>query len=153
MNTNGDSAKQHKARLASLLGLIATKISSIMVSFFMSDPFSRPSLADLKIALADYKGVHEEPNRRSEERLELIVPGEVRTARGNMVDVLTRDISKKGIGLLHRGSLQPDQHVNISLKSSTREFCYKLFIRWCTPCSNGMFISGGTFEKNPQQYL
>ena len=44
---------------------------------------------------------------RSAERLELSVPAEIVTARGSIVPAMTREISRFGIGLLHRGSVSP----------------------------------------------
>ena len=83
-------------------------------------------------------------NMRANERLELSVPAEIRTPRGNTVSAMTREISRTGIGLLHRGSVAPG-NATIRMASETREFQYDVQIEWCTPCDNGMFMSGGRF--------
>jgi len=83
---------------------------------------------------------------RSAERLELSVPAEITTRRGNVVSAMTREISRSGIGLLHRGSLSPGE-VTVKMASENREFIYRVLIEWCTPCDNGMFISGGRFLR------
>jgi hypothetical protein len=31
------------------------------------------------------------------------------------------------------------------MASETREFDYRVQIEWCSPCENGMFLSGGRF--------
>lgn len=33
----------------------------------------------------------------------------------------------------------------LRMASETREFNYRVRIEWCTPCENGMFLSGGRF--------
>ncbi len=83
-------------------------------------------------------------NSRANERLELSVPAEIRTQRGNTIAAMTREISRTGIGLLHRGAVPPGEVV-VKMASETREFQYRVRIEWCTPCDNGMFMSGGCF--------
>ncbi len=89
-------------------------------------------------------------NNRETERLELAVPAEVTTARGNTIAAMTREISRTGIGLLHRGSICP-REVTVKMASETREFTYQVIIEWCDPCENGMFISGGSFLRKSEQ--
>jgi len=108
-----------------------------------SDPWSRPTAADLKRVLESI-GDSEESHGRTVERLELSVPAEVITARGNVVSCMTREISRLGIGLFHKGSITPGE-VQVKLASDTREFLYRVNLGWCQPCDGGMFISGGTF--------
>lgn len=107
------------------------------------DPFSRPTVSDLRAVLESI-GKSDEVHDRAAERLELSVPAEVRTARGNTVAAMTREISRFGIGLLHRGSVTPGE-VNVRMASDTREYSYRVLLEWCQPCENGMFISGGRF--------
>lgn len=88
---------------------------------------------------------------RAAERLELSVPAQVVTARGNTVDAVTREISRYGIGLLHRGSVSLGD-VTVKMASDTREYEYRVKLEWCDPCENGMFMSGGQFlSKNGEQ--
>ena len=71
----------------------------------MSDPWSRPTLEDLQRVLESiekFEGGHV----REAERLELSVPAEITTHRGNTISAMTREISRLGIGLLHKGSRQ-----------------------------------------------
>ncbi|MCA9049014.1 MAG: PilZ domain-containing protein [Planctomycetaceae bacterium] len=107
------------------------------------DPWSRPSLEDLKQVLESI-GKPNVSNLRSNERLELSVPAEMKTQRGNTVSAMTREISRTGIGLLHRGSVSPGE-TTVRMASETREFEYRVMIEWCQPCDNGMFMSGGRF--------
>ena len=108
-----------------------------------SDPWSRPTVDDLRRVLESINSQNE-VNQRSTERLELSVPAEVRTLRGNSISAMTREISRSGIGLFHRGSISPGEVV-VRMASDTRDFEYRVLIEWCVPCENGMFISGGRF--------
>ena len=109
----------------------------------MSDPWSRPSLEDLKQILESI-GKGDEDHNRAAERLDLSVPAEVVTSRGSTVPAMTREISRFGIGLLHRGSVTPGE-VTVKMASDTREYRYLVKLEWCSPFENGMFMSGGQF--------
>ena len=109
----------------------------------MRDPWSRPSLDDLRRILESIDKQTDD-NIRSAERLELSVPAEVVTRRGNIISAMTREISRTGIGLLHRGCMPPGE-VTIRMASDSREFEYRVLIGWCVPCDGGMFMSGGRF--------
>ena len=108
-----------------------------------SDPWSRPTLEDLRAVLESI-GKADEDHSRGAERLELSVPAEVITHRGNTIATMTREISRFGIGLLHKGSISPGQ-VTVRMASDSREFEYQVALEWCRPVDNGMFISGGRF--------
>ncbi|WP_437224258.1 PilZ domain-containing protein [Planctomicrobium sp. SH661] len=114
----------------------------------MADPWSRPTPTDLREVLESI-GRSEINHNRSAERLELAVPAEITTGRGNTVSAVTREISRFGIGLLHKGYVTPEE-VTVRMASDTREFEYRVMLQWCNPCDNGMFISGGRFvgQKN-----
>lgn len=109
------------------------------------DPWSRPTLEDLQRVL---ESIEKSPGThvREAERLELSVPAEITTHRGNTVSAMTREISRLGIGLLHRGSLNPGE-VTVRMASETRQFEYRVLIEWCHPCEGGMFLSGGRFLR------
>lgn len=107
------------------------------------DPWSRPTIDDLKRILESI-GRSDETHDRVAERIELSVPAEIRTFRGNTISAMTREISRSGIGLVHRGSVTPGD-VTVKLASDTREFEYRVHLEWCTPCEGGMFLSGGRF--------
>lgn len=107
------------------------------------DPWSRPTLDDLKRILESI-GHPDETHQREAERLELSVPAEIVTSRGNTVPAMTREISRVGIGLVHRGSVATGD-VTVKMASDTREFEYRVRLEWCTPCDGGMFFSGGRF--------
>ena len=109
------------------------------------DPWSRPSLTDLKSVLESIERLDTD-NHRAHERIELNVPAEITTRRGNIIAAVTREISRLGIGLLHRGSITPGE-VTVRMASETREYTYRVVLEWCTPCDNGMFMSGGRFLK------
>lgn len=108
-----------------------------------SDHWSRPDADDLRSVLESI-GKSDADHNRSTERLELAVPAEVTTLRGNTISTMTREISRHGIGLIHKGSLSPGE-VTLRMASDTREFEYRVLIEWCRPCDKGMFISGGRF--------
>ena len=111
-----------------------------------SDPWSRPSLDDLRDVLESI-GKSDVEHGRNAERLELSVPAEIVTRRGNSVSAMTREISRFGIGLLHRGHITPSE-VTVRMASDTRQFEYRVQLEWCQPCENGMFLSGGRFLTN-----
>ncbi len=113
------------------------------------DPWSRPSVADLRAILESIEK-QEEVNLREHERIELNVPAEIQTRRGNTVDAMTREISRLGIGLVHRGAIRPGE-VTVKMASESRQYTYRVELEWCTPCDNGMFISGGRFLSKPQE--
>ena len=108
-----------------------------------ADPWSRPTLSDLRRILESIEPSAETHNRQAE-RIELSVPAEIVTARGNTIAAMTREISRSGIGLVHKGSIAIGE-VRIKLASDTREFEYSVRIEWCHPCEGGMFLSGGRF--------
>lgn len=110
------------------------------------DPWSRPTLDDLKSILESI-GKTSQTHDRSAERLELSVPAEIITQRGNTVAAMTREISRFGIGLLHRGHISPG-NVVVRMASETREFTYHVRLEWCHPADNGMFLSGGRFQDD-----
>jgi len=100
-------------------------------------------MADLKRVLERIEPSAENHNREAE-RIELSVPAEIITARGNRVSAMTREVSRTGIGFVHRGALSPGE-VRVKLASDTRNFEYTVQLEWCEPCETGMFISGGRF--------
>lgn len=108
-----------------------------------TDPWARPNLDELKRILESI-GRSEENHNRAAERIELSVPAEITTSRGNTVAAMTREISRFGVGLVHRGSLTPGE-VTVKLASDTRQFEYKVQLEWCHPVEGGMFLSGGRF--------
>lgn len=112
------------------------------------DPWSRPTLEDLRAVLESI-GKTDQTHQRAAERLELAVPAEITTSRGNTVSGMTREISRFGIGLLHKGYVTPDE-VTVRMASDAREFEYRVKIEWCRPCENGMFLSGGRFLTQNQ---
>jgi len=109
------------------------------------NPWSRPSMEDLRQVLESI-GKTDAPNHRAAERLELSVPAEITTFRGNTVSAMTREISRFGIGLLHRGVISPGE-VTVKMASDSREYRYLVLLEWCHPCDQGLFMSGGRFLK------
>ncbi|MEW4488750.1 hypothetical protein KOR42_19430 [Thalassoglobus neptunius] len=108
-----------------------------------NDPGARPSMDDLRSVLESINQ-SDANHERSAERLQLSVPAEVTTLRGNTISTMTREISRFGIGLLHKGQINPGE-VTVRMASETRQFEYRVLIEWCRPCDGGMFISGGRF--------
>lgn len=111
------------------------------------DPWSRPTVQDLRAVLEHIEKI-DGADQRAHERIDLNVPAEIITRRGNTVDAMTREISRLGIGLLHRGSISPGE-VTVKMASETRDYTYRVEIEWCAPCDNGMFLSGGKFLGKP----
>lgn len=111
------------------------------------DPWSRPSVKDLREVLESIEHL-DVTNLRNNERIELMVPAEVTTTRGNTIPAMTREISRFGIGLLHRGAMSLGE-VTVKMASDSREYSYGVAVEWCMPCENGMFMSGGRFLSKP----
>jgi hypothetical protein len=107
------------------------------------DPWSRPTAHDLRAVLESIEKSDGE-NLREHERIDLAVPAEIVTRRGNTVEAMTREISRLGIGLLHRGAISPGE-VTVKMASESREYTYRVELEWCAPAENGMFLSGGRF--------
>ncbi len=108
-----------------------------------TDPWSRPTMDDLRLVLESI-GKSDVEHERNAERLDLSVPAEIQTVRGNTIAAMTREISRFGIGMLHKGYVTPGD-VTVRMASETRQFEYRVRLEWCMPCDNGMFISGGRF--------
>lgn len=108
-----------------------------------NDPWSRPTLDDVRQILESI-GKSDTEHNRSAERLELSVPAEIQTQRGNTIAAMTREISRFGIGMVHKGSVSPGE-VCVRMASESREFEYQVLVEWCQPTENGMFLSGGRF--------
>jgi len=113
------------------------------------DPWSRPTMDDLRAVLESIGNEETAENSRAIDRLALSVPAEIITSRGNTISAVTREISRFGLGILHRGAIQPGE-VTVKMASESREFEYRVELKWCTPCENGMFISGGEFLGRDQ---
>ena len=109
----------------------------------VEDPWDRPTLEDVRRILESI-GRSEEDHSRVAERLDLSVPAEVSTLRGNTVSAMTREISRFGIGLVHKGQIEPGE-VTVRMASESREFEYRVLLEWCHPSDDGMFLSGGRF--------
>ena len=135
---------QPRSRGEWALSIHRSKTSNIMNT---PDPWSRPSVQDLREVLESIEHV-DGSNLRTHERIDLTVPAEVTTSRGNTVPAMTREISRFGIGLLHRGSMSLGE-VTVKMASESREYCYRVALEWCMPCENGMFMSGGRFLTKP----
>lgn len=84
------------------------------------DPWSRPTAQDLRAVLESIEKA-EGNNLREHERIDLAVPAEIVTRRGNTVEAMTREISRLGIGLLHRGSISPGE-VTVKMASESRVY-------------------------------
>ncbi|NNJ28090.1 PilZ domain-containing protein [Alienimonas chondri] len=109
-----------------------------------ADVWSRPTLSDLHEVLESVGQESPDAELRTVPRLQLCVPAEVTTLRGNTVSAMTREISRGGLGLLTRGSLNRG-YCRVKMSSETREFNYRVEIEWCRPTETGMWLSGGRF--------
>ena len=109
-----------------------------------ADLWSRPTLADLHEVLESVHSGPPDADQRAVPRLELCVPAEVKTLRGNTVPAMTREISRGGLGLLTRGRLNVG-FCRVKMSSETREFDYRVEIEWCRPTEHALWLSGGRF--------
>ncbi|MFH5803676.1 PilZ domain-containing protein [Alienimonas sp. DA493] len=109
-----------------------------------ADVWSRPTLSDLHEVLESIEKDPPAADQRAVPRLELCVPAEVKTLRGNTVPAMTREISRGGLGLLTSGRLNVG-YCRVKMSSETREFDYRVEIEWCRPTETGLWLSGGRF--------
>lgn len=62
----------------------------------------------------------------------------------------SRDISPKGIGLLHNFPLQPADEVVLTIHSENLgKIRVRSQIMWCSPCTEGWHLSGARFLELP----
>src|SRR5687768_8083165 len=113
-----------------------TRLSPSGPPHMATDPWKRPTLDELRHILENI-GKSDVEHERAAERLELSVPAEIVTHRGNTASAMTREISRSGIGLLHRGYVTPGE-VTIRMASETRQFEYSVQLEWCHTTETGM---------------
>ena len=53
----------------------------------------------------------------------------------------SRDLSSRGMGLLHNMPLEPGQ-VLLTIRRESNEVRFKSEISWCRPCGEGWYLSG-----------
>ncbi len=94
-------------------------------------------LEDAKVAQDD---------RRVHGRIAFFQPAYLSMADSDqMYSVFTRDVSRKGMGLLHNTPIEP-QIVSLTVRCSNGAIAaLKLDIDWCMACGEGWYISGGGF--------
>ncbi len=78
--------------------------------------------------------------------MELKISAQIITDAGNIVAAMTRDVSRAGIGLFHRGAI-PLGKVTVKMRSEKREFEYDVIIRWCKQIYEKFWMSGGEFAS------
>jgi hypothetical protein len=65
----------------------------------------------------------------------------------------SRDLSPMGIGLLHDMPLEPTMTIVTIPLERDQPLRLRALIKWCRPCGQGWYLSGGQFvkvEREPQ---
>jgi len=84
--------------------------------------------------------------RRSQERIELVQPVQVRTEDGRELELLSRDFSISGMRLLGtRGFLGQKLQIRLPVGSEGDAWCFVLRVLWTCAVGDGLFENGGTF--------
>jgi hypothetical protein len=65
--------------------------------------------------------------------------------KGQRVSAFSRDISARGIGLLHSAPLNTGRAILSIPSSSVHQLDISTEIRWCDPVGQGWYLSGGRF--------
>lgn len=89
------------------------------------------------------KGARDE--RRDYGREPLFQPAVVETANGESINAFTRDISLRGVGLIHRAPIpKGPAHLRLQIPQQPR-VSVEIVVEWCLPCGDDFFISGASF--------
>ncbi len=87
----------------------------------------------------------EELNRRLQQRFPFFRPATLDSVEGNQQKAFCRDISRSGIGLIHREPVIPGLMVVSISSSSGEDIVGTADIRHCEPMGEGWYTSGGKF--------
>jgi len=87
-------------------------------------------------------------DRRQKKRYPFFRPATIAMGHGQGISLpaFTRDISPKGIGLLHSSPLENGQLTLIIPTSPDHQVEITTNITWCRPCGEGWYLSGGRFQ-------
>ena len=100
----------------------------------------------INFLLADARDAESE--RRFHGRVPYFQPASIElTESQTSFSVFTRDVSRHGLGMLHYMPIEP-QRVTLTLRCSNDDIAkVEVDVDWCMPCSEGWYISGGTFTS------
>ena len=105
----------------------------------LSDPWSRPTLEDLR-RLEDNPPTSSRTSRVGSGRFLCRIPAELVSRRGNSISAMTREMGSTGATLIHKGSV-PLGEARLRLASEQEELAYPARVESCVPCSGGLFRS------------
>jgi hypothetical protein len=85
-------------------------------------------------------------DRRSLQREPYLKRVLIQRDSASAVTGFTREISDKGVGLLHSFALEPKDIVEVSIEGP-HQMSYRLQVEttWCSPLGDGWYASGGQF--------
>ncbi len=111
------------------------------------DPWGRPQLSE--VHSMHFEDTNDTHIKRAAMRLELTVPTTVTVGRGNQVPGLTRNISRYGICvvLCGHGSPMPEDEVIVSMSSDSREYKYRVLVKWVRREADKMLFGGKFLSK------
>ena len=107
----------------------------------MTTAMNRPSFDVVLEAIESLKP-SDASNARRAERVGVTIPGEMITQDGTRIPIRLRDVSTSGIGFFHHGPIKMEE---VTLKMITNS--YYVSLKWCVPCSEDLYISGGPILK------
>lgn len=104
-------------------------------------PIENPLVDPVDIMLRDAELAEEE--RRLNNRTPYFTPVFINTERGESHTGFTRDVSRTGVGLLHRAPLELQPATVLITRSRGDTVELKMDITWCESCGDGWYVSGG----------
>jgi hypothetical protein len=109
----------------------------------MTNSLLRPPSFDEVIAAFETIQKVDQSHPRAAERIQVVIPGEVRTKDGMTIPVRLRDLSSTGIGFFHYGTIERGE---VSLKLAVHT--YRIDVKWCVQCQGDLYMSGGPILGN-----
>ena len=83
--------------------------------------------------------------RRAVPRQPYFRPAGIITSDNEKFTVFTKDISRRGVSLLHNMPLKNGKVLMSILRETGETVRFRTEIGWCKPCGEGWYLSGGLF--------
>ena len=130
--------------------------SQIADGCFLSGVRFRDVAASVSLSLLS-EVIREEVNRRVQQRFPYFRQVAIRCGGKAWQSAFCRDISREGMGLVHKWPLVPGRAI-VRISDEEEEHEVSIDIRWCLPAGQGWFFSGGKYasvwlEEVPAKFL
>lgn len=108
----------------------------------MNPTIRQPSFEEVIAAFEVIEKV-DQTHPRTAERIQVVIPGEMRTQDGLSIPIRLRDLSHSGIGFFHYGTVELGEVV---LKLAVHS--YRVQLKWCVKCLDDLYMSGGPILRD-----